>query len=53
MAKQVFRHTRLSRAYLALARLSCCKKVDRHNVESEVSVLVQYILQVLFQNYIR
>jgi len=28
MAKQVFVHTRLSRAYLALARLSCFFAID-------------------------
>jgi len=28
MAKKVFVHTRLSRAYLALARLSCLQIID-------------------------
>jgi len=34
MAKQVFIHTRLSRAYLALARLSCCCR-RRHEKRKE------------------
>jgi len=44
MAKQVFIHTRLSRAYLALARLSCMIDIKGRNYEQ--ACMSKHVLNV-------
>jgi len=50
MAKQVFIHTRLSRAYLALAGFLVSSDIKVGNSNSKVNVLVY--VQVLFEKII-